>query len=389
YGTDSFTYQADDGTVRSSPGTVKLTVRAINDPPQANPDDKSTDEGKTLSFPAAELAANDTDPEGNPLTVTAVAATDDTHGTVKLVDSMVTYTPAAGFSGAASFAYTVSDSHGGLATGTVNVTVKAVNHPPVANPDGKSTDQGKALSFKASDLVANDVDPDGDPLTITAVAATDKTHGTVKLVQGTVTYTPAADFSGAASFAYTVSDSHGAVATGTVNVTVNPVAQIVPGTVKGLGTLDDGRREFDFSVQAKLKGQHGMAYSGELFFDDLRRGIGFQATSITLVKIDADGLRATITGTGKLNGVRGYTFTVQVEDRTASGKLDKFRIQIAGRRFKYDSLDYARHNGRIDPDGVIQIRRSPRRLPPTAIIRATDAAIESLPAMPSALWHRR
>src|SRR5438093_666524 len=152
------------------------------------------------------------------LTVTAVAATASTHGTVSLAAGNVTYTPAADFNGAASFDYTVQDN--GTTAGdrksdaeasTVNVTVTEVNDAPVPVADAKSVAEDGTLTFAASTLTTNDsrgpANESAQTLTVTAVAATASTHGTVSLAAGNVTYTPAADFNGAASFEYTVQDN--------------------------------------------------------------------------------------------------------------------------------------------------------------------------------------
>src|SRR6185295_12682362 len=95
-----------------------------------------------LTIDPAALVLNDTDADLDPLTVTSVSATANTHGTVVLgvpniapsdpSGPIIVYTPAADFFGSASFTYTVSDGQGGSATGTVNVTVAAVDDAPVA-----------------------------------------------------------------------------------------------------------------------------------------------------------------------------------------------------------------------------------------------------------------
>src|SRR4029434_321733 len=63
----------------------------------------------------------------------------------------------------------------------------------------------------------------GDPLTATKLAG--PAHGTLTLnPDGSFTYTPDANYGGADSFTYTVGDGQGGTATGTVNLTVTPVA---------------------------------------------------------------------------------------------------------------------------------------------------------------------
>lgn len=92
------------------------------------------------------------------------------------------------------------------------------NRPPNAVADSLETNEDTAQSL---DVLANDSDPDGDPISL--VGATEGSHGTVTCDDGVCTYTPAPDFNGIDSFTYTITDGRGADATGTVNVTVAPV----------------------------------------------------------------------------------------------------------------------------------------------------------------------
>ena len=93
---------------------------------------------------------------------------------------------------------------------------------PVAVDDAGSTDEDTALTLGLSELVTpNDTDADGDTLVISAVA--NPLNGTATLnPDGSVTFTPSANFHGAASFTYTISDSAGGTASATVTITVKP-----------------------------------------------------------------------------------------------------------------------------------------------------------------------
>jgi len=239
-GTDSFTYNVSDGSHTSNTATVSITVLEVNDPPTAVMDQESTNEDTPLTFAASDLVVNDSTGPANEssqtLTVTGVAATADTHGTVTLSGGQVRYIPEPDFNGAASFSYQITDngftagvSDPRIATGTVNILVNPVNDPPRANPDSKTTDEDTLLTFPASDLTANDSSGPADEstqiLTVTSITATADTHGSVTLSGGQVSYVPDPDYNGAASFTYRVCDN-GAPALcsdGTVNVTINPV----------------------------------------------------------------------------------------------------------------------------------------------------------------------
>ncbi|NOX56951.1 MAG: hypothetical protein GXP27_21425 [Planctomycetes bacterium] len=99
------------------------------------------------------------------------------------------------------------------------VNVTAQNELPDAIDDAAATDEDTPVDI---DVLSNDTDPDGDPLTVTAV--TQPANGQTAInADGTVRYTPDAGFTGQDTFQYTVSDDNGGEDTATVTVTVNPV----------------------------------------------------------------------------------------------------------------------------------------------------------------------
>lgn len=183
-----------------------------NEPPVANPDAAVTQEGKAVTIA---VLANDTDPDGDALTVSSV--TDPAHGTTTInADNTVTYTPDPGFVGTDTFTYTAFDGEW-EDTATVTVTVeKRPNTAPVANADTATTPRNTAVTIA---VLANDHDADGDALTVTGV--TQPANGlATRNADGTVTYTPNTNFSGKDTFTYDISDGHGGSATGTVTVNV-------------------------------------------------------------------------------------------------------------------------------------------------------------------------
>lgn len=98
--------------------------------------------------------------------------------------------------------------------------------PPVAGNDEFQGQMNTPLTIQAADLLANDYDPDGTPLQIIAVSPAE-THGTVILnADGTITYTPDADYFGAANFNYTIEDTDGQTASAFVYIYIQPPAQL-------------------------------------------------------------------------------------------------------------------------------------------------------------------
>jgi large repetitive protein len=212
-GTDSFSYTINDGHGGTATAHVSVTINAVNDDPSATNDSATTDEDTSVNI---NVLANDSDVDGDPLTVLSV--TQGAHGTVTNNGSDVSYSPAANYNGSDSFSYTVSDGHGGTATANVSVTIHATNDTPVAVDDSATTDEDTNVNIN---VLGNDSDVDGDSLSVSAV--TQGAHGTVTNNGSNVTYAPAANFNGSDSFSYTISDGNGGTATATVHVTINQV----------------------------------------------------------------------------------------------------------------------------------------------------------------------
>ena len=137
---------------------------------------------------------------------------------MSLSGGTITFTPATGHVGAASFTYVLSDGAGGTDTATVSLSTTP-NQAPTANNDGYTTDEDQSV---AGNLRGNDTDPEGDSLTATLVS--DVSHGTLVLhANGNFSYTPDTDFNGADAFTYEISDGHGGTDTAVVSITVDPV----------------------------------------------------------------------------------------------------------------------------------------------------------------------
>jgi hypothetical protein len=153
--------------------------------------------------------------------------------------SAVTYTPAAEFNGVDSFTFTVSDGTETSAPAIVDLTVTAVADEPVANDDTAVVPPGNVPNTLV--VRSNDVDGDGDVLTIVNVNVPQGNLGSV-MISGsgtTVDYTPSAGQSEGDSFTYTVSDGDPGTpdATATVGVTITTVLhKLTVSNSGGVGT---------------------------------------------------------------------------------------------------------------------------------------------------------
>ncbi|MCX7561799.1 Ig-like domain-containing protein, partial [Sulfitobacter sp. F26204] len=219
-----------DGTSLTFEGIEQIITDPQDVAPVAVDDVADVDEDGTVTI---DVVANDTDANGDPLTVADATVPAD-QGTVEVVGNEVVFTPAPDFNGDATITYTVEDPAGNTDTGEVAVTVAPVNDAPVAVDDSDSTPEDTPVTI---DVVANDTDVDGDPLTVTG-ATVPADQGIVEVVGNEVVFTPAPDFTGDATITYTVEDPDGLTDTGTVTVDVAPVAD-APTAVDDVATTDE------------------------------------------------------------------------------------------------------------------------------------------------------
>jgi large repetitive protein len=212
-GTDTFKYTVTDGNGGTSTANVTIIVNSVNDAPTTVNDIGSTDEDIPVLIA---VLSNDTDVDGDALAVTTTTA--PSHGTVIVKsDGTIIYTPNPNFNGIDTFDYSVNDGNGGVSTATVSITVNSVNDAPLAVTDVITTDEDTPVIIHA---LTNDIDVDGDPLSV--VSITNPLHGTAVVnTDGTITYTPEANFNGTDAFEYTLTDGNGASSIATVNLVVN------------------------------------------------------------------------------------------------------------------------------------------------------------------------
>lgn len=214
YGADTFQYQVCDiGTPLPSKcgtATVNITVNPINDAPVAANDQATTNEDVPITIP---IFGNDNDIDGN-LVPASIVTTPPISGTLTVQpDGSILYTPSPNFNGTDSFTYQVSDDGTPLPAltsnvATVNITIQAVNDPPVATDDTAITNEDIPVLI---DVLANDNDDldVGSSLDLSALTvATEPQHGEATVnADGTIQYTPEADFYGSDSIQYEICDT--------------------------------------------------------------------------------------------------------------------------------------------------------------------------------------
>jgi outer membrane protein OmpA-like peptidoglycan-associated protein len=201
--------------LRQTSTTVTQGDKHFLDRPPVAVNDVFTVTGNSTSN-ALDVLANDSDPDGDPLTIVSVSV--PAHGTAAIAAGRISYTPAAGYTGADTFTYTIADPKGLTSSATVTITVTGINHPPIAQPDFAVAKFNTPVAIA---VLANDSDPDGDPLTITSF--TQAAFGTVtRGPNNTLVYISNKNFIGTDGFQYTISDGRGGIASTTVTVYADP-----------------------------------------------------------------------------------------------------------------------------------------------------------------------
>ncbi|SHF89870.1 gliding motility-associated C-terminal domain-containing protein [Flavobacterium segetis] len=235
----------DNAGLVSNIGKIAITVTPVNDAPVAIGETDSTPEDTTITVAngsAKDLLQNDTDVDGNTLTITqfVIGATTYVAGTTaNLVegnltinaDGSYTFVPALNYNGTVPIAtYTVSDGNTGTATATLVITVTPVNDAPVAVDDVITVPEDTPVVLTP---LVNDNDPDGTTPTIVSINGIPLTPGTAQTITvpngivtvttaGVITFTPNVNYNGEVRIPYQITD--GTTSTGAeVIITVTPV----------------------------------------------------------------------------------------------------------------------------------------------------------------------
>ncbi len=206
HGPDSFTFQVNDGQAALDVATVSLTVRSVNDAPEAVAQSAATDEDTSVA-----LTLVGTDVEGDGLTYTVVQA--PAHGTLSGTAPNLTYTPAADYHGPDSFTFSVSDGQATSAPATVSLSVASVSDAPEALAQTLSVGQ------RSTHLTLVATDAEGDALSYRIESP--PSEGVLSGTPPEMSYTPPPDFRGTVSFSFSASDGQATSTPATITLHVS------------------------------------------------------------------------------------------------------------------------------------------------------------------------
>jgi len=219
-GRDSFTFNANDGTLDSNTATVSITVNPANptnSAPQAAVQSVTVDEDNPI---AVTLTGNDANGDTLAFSIAGQPANGSLNGTAP----NLTYTPIADYNGSDSFTFKVNDGTVDSVDATVDITINPINDVPLAETQSVTIDQNSSnntINLTGSDL-------DGDSLNYTIVSS--PSNGTLSGTAPILTYTPTTDYSGSDSFSFRVNDGTIDSSEANVNITITstPVAPLSP-----------------------------------------------------------------------------------------------------------------------------------------------------------------
>ncbi|WP_321393402.1 tandem-95 repeat protein [Emcibacter sp.] len=301
----TLTVEVADGNGGTDSVELVVNIDDVNEGPVAVADSFSGTEDQAVS---GNVLINDTDVDGDSLSVVADTIVTANGGTVELAaDGSFTYTPAENFHGEDSFSYTMSD---GSQTDSASATLTVApdnDGPVVGSVDLGATAEDNSITFSAGDLLANASDVDGDLLSVSSVDVDPAFGSVTDNGDGTWTFSPTDNFSGDdVQVSFDVTDGTETV-TSTASLDVTAVADAPEMHLSGSLTLDPAHGNYDLpadgiltidvsylSVNAGYNNSHGYYIAdadgnplgGAVIQDNVKDG---DAKTITLDTSDYEG----------------------------------------------------------------------------------------------------
>ena len=300
-GRTSYAYTAKDDQGQTASGILTVEVRAQDAEHNSAPSPRNL-EARTLAGSATNITVplDGIDPDGDSVSLVGLNQAPSL-GSVEINSSWLTYTPSEGATGTDTFTYVVEDRFGAQATGTVRVGVaqaSPLNVAPVATDDLVVAKPGRTV---AVDVLSNDLDTDGDSLSLEGdPVSSDPSLGVSTRAGRLVLDLPEKE--GNHSVTYTVSDGRGGTDTGTVTVQVSNNAPLAnPVGVDDYVTVDqvDANGKVTVPVLDNDKDTDGSPWDLKLSSSDPDVEVGKDSLSLTVGETqrlvlytitDADGL---------------------------------------------------------------------------------------------------
>lgn len=220
----TFRYTIQDTGGRQASARVRVDIVDVSGAgPIANPDNYEFFPGDVIIM---RVVDNDTHPDDLPFSIVGQPSSQYPASSFIVSDKTIEFIPPSAGSGTYTFRYTIADSSSRTSSATVTVTISerpVENQAPVPVEDIRQTERGVPVVV---DVLANDSDPENDPLRI--VNASDPSHGRAQISDGKIRYVPDGDYTGLDNFTYTVTDDKHPPVEQTVVISVLPPANSPP-----------------------------------------------------------------------------------------------------------------------------------------------------------------
>ena len=325
---ETFTYSISDGKGGTDSANLNITIKGTTDntKPVACDDANFIKEDTSPNKVMGNVLVNDSDPNGDTLTVTSVGAFTLAHGSLVInADGSYTYTlnnndPAVnalndGNTLKETFTYSISDGKGGTDSAKLDITIKGTtdNAKPVAYDDSAFIKEDASPNKVMGNVLINDSDPNGDTLAVTSVGTFSLDHGSLVInADGSYTYTlnnndPAVNTLNDGNtlketFTYSISDGKGGTDSAKLNITIK-------------GTTDNGRPvACDDSAFIKEDASPNKVMGNVLINDSDPNGDALTVTSV--------GAFTLAHGSLVINADGSYTYTLNNSDPTVNALND-------------------------------------------------------------------
>ncbi|WP_157221202.1 Ig-like domain-containing protein, partial [Flavisphingomonas formosensis] len=301
-GTDTISYTISDGQGGFSTASITVTVAAVNDAPTTTGlPGRSDSDAEMIVLPVAP-GFSDIDGDALQFDATGLPPGLTIDQATGVITGMIASDASQTNGGVYIVAVTAEDGQGG--TVVTSFTWRVGNIPPLPQDDVATTVEDTPVTI---DVLVNDNDPDGDPLTPTSLTINGVSNGTAIVnADGSITFTPTANFNGIGIITYTLGDDQGGFSTATVVVTVTP-ANDAPTSVGLPSRIDSDGEAVSLAIAT--------AFSD--IDDDT---LSFTADGLP-AGLSIDAITGRITGmiAASASVINGGIYTVKVTGRDPSG----------------------------------------------------------------------
>ncbi|PPE66039.1 tandem-95 repeat protein [Caldimonas caldifontis] len=295
HGPASFDYTISDGRGGFSTARATIDVLSVDDLPETADVNASGAEDSVI---AIALSGSDVDNvitgyvigtlPANGVLYRDAALTQVVSAGDVVSETTLYFRPADNWNGNTSFQYAAQNDAGisDPTPATVVITVTPVNDAPVAVNDSFTTAEDTAITITPAQLLANDIDVDGDVLSVATIH--NITNGSISIVGGNIVFTPNPNYHGPASFDYTISDGQGGFSTATATISVTPVNDAPQAVDDGPSMLTGLRGEYFAYVEGMSGPNLTSVQQVRAFADANTADAVFNATTLTYNEINGN-----------------------------------------------------------------------------------------------------